>query len=420
MSTSGLSSSSRDRDLNERRPARSAGQVLPLFAIVGAGMLAFMALGLDAAQAFVERRNAQGAADLASLAGARFLPDHPDQAKDAAVAVALANHYVIDREQDVHTPYDGDPERILVTIDSDVDTFFMPILGLFLGGDHSSIDVDARAVAYGGYEESGAGGFAMFALEGCAGGEKSIDISGADGSYVGLVHSNSDIYISGGGHVFSGATTSVCGFHNGDESNTFDPPPATADPVVDPVAVTIADFVCDYPDTVDSINAWSGQPHTHSGDWDLAQDGSWWVSGLKSSRTLKPGTYCSDGAIKLGDSDIGVQIDDVDGNQGVTFASRTQVEISGSNITLVAHELPDLPILFYSEGSDLAIKVSGSGNQLEGIFYAPNGTAEISGQSAFNYTGGIIAWRVKFNGSNGTLSAFPSGGGGGHEIALAE
>ncbi|MFO7530840.1 MAG: hypothetical protein R6W93_00150, partial [Candidatus Limnocylindrales bacterium] len=49
-------------------------------------------------------------------------------------------------------------------------------------------------------------------------------------------------------------------------------------------------------------------------------------------------------------------------------------------------------------------KVSGSGGTWAGLIYAPNGTAEVSGSSNFNFTGGIIGERVKLNGSDATIN----------------
>jgi hypothetical protein len=394
--------------MTPQRVAPGSGQTLPLFALFAPVLLALMALGLDAAQAFVERRNAQGAADLAALAGARFLHDgvtasDQTEARNTALAVAVANGYQASQVT-VTTPYGGDDDRIQVTIDTSVHTFFMPILDLLLPGDYSTLDVGARAVAYGGYTEGGGGQFAILALEGCPSLQKSVDISGSDGLFVGRVHSNSDLYISGSTMDFVGETSYVCGgsgypaFHDGGGSNTFDPPPYLGSVEPDPIALTRADFTCTYT-----------APST--GMWDLTSNGVWWVGGSKDSKTLRAGTYCSrgtSGGIKLSDSDIVIE-DIVSGPGGVTFLAQAYIEVSGSNFQLRPHEHN---VLFYSEGtSDVAIKVSGSGGTWEGYIYAPQGTAEVSGQGNWNYTGGIVAKRVKLNGSNSSINAYEADAG---------
>ena len=283
-----------------------------------------MGLGIDVAQSLVERRDAQGAADLAALAGARHLDDevsYTDQtdARAAAVAVAVANGYSAS-EVTATTPYGGDVSKIRISIDSSVSTYFLPVLDLILPGDHTTINVDAHAVAYGGYEAGGEGGFAVLALEGCPSSQKSAEISGSTTHYVGRVHSNSDLYISGSTNDFDGTTSAVCGsgypaFHNGGGGNAFDPAYAVGTAEPDPLALLRADFTCDFL-----------APST--GAWDLATNGSWWVGGTKSSKTLRAGTYCSrgsSGSIKLSDSDIVIQ-DVVSGPGGVTFLAQTQIE----------------------------------------------------------------------------------------------
>ena len=223
------------RRMTDKHRSGGGGQALTLFALVTPVILAFMALGLDAAHAFLERRDAQGAADLAALAGARFL--HDDVTADRPGERARRSGRDRRRERlrrpaqvTATTPYDGAIDKIRVNIDSDVSTFFMPILDLFAGGDHSTVNVDAHAVAYGGYTEGEGGGFAIFALESCPSLQKSVDISGSTSFYIGKVHSNSDVYISGSDLSITGPTTHSCGsgypsFHDGGGGNTYDPAP---------------------------------------------------------------------------------------------------------------------------------------------------------------------------------------------------
>lgn len=121
----------------------SSGQVLPLFALSLVVLLGLVGLGLDAAQAFVERRDAQGAADLAALSGARSLPGEPVTARADARTIAISNGYD-DAEITVTTPYEGDPSRIKVAIDSKARLNFMPVLGV------DELDVPGAAVAIAG------------------------------------------------------------------------------------------------------------------------------------------------------------------------------------------------------------------------------------------------------------------------------
>ena len=70
-----------------------SGQTLALFAILVPGMLALMALGIDGANIFLEKRDAQGAADLAAVSGAKLLSVGNAAAENLADEVGEANGY---------------------------------------------------------------------------------------------------------------------------------------------------------------------------------------------------------------------------------------------------------------------------------------------------------------------------------------
>ncbi len=367
------------------RCRETSGQTLPFFALVLPALVGLMALGLDSAQIFLERRDAQSAADLAALAGVRSLPDTPTTAMTDAEAIGVAHGYASSEVTPV-TPFGGDVARIEVTINSEVDTYFMGIFG------QPKIAVSARAVAKSDWTEGSAAveGYAIFAMETGCGQEKSVDVSGSNDFFIGRVHSNSDIVTSGSTNDFDGATTYVCGIDDTGGNNTFDPAPQGG--VVEPDPIDLDwDYFCPAP---------PGSGYNNMGsEWDLSVDGPWWVGGTKDSKLLNPGTYCTDDKIKLGDSDI--TIADVNGSNGITFVGQ-KVEISGSNFALLPNQ-DDILFAAYAATDD-AMKVAGSGGDWAGLIYAPNGWAELSGQSngndSFDLAGGIIAQRVKLNGSD--------------------
>ena len=78
------------------------------------GLLALMALGIDAGILFVQHRLAQSAADLAALAGARLLPSDAVGANTRARSIAGANGY--NTGVTVTTPYSGDASQVEVQI----------------------------------------------------------------------------------------------------------------------------------------------------------------------------------------------------------------------------------------------------------------------------------------------------------------
>ena len=382
-----------------------SGQTLPLFAIIVPGLLALMALGMDGAQIFLERRDAQSAADLAALSGVRELPDSATNAKAVAKVVGAANGYQQSQIIPV-SPYNGDSSKIEVTVNSSVSTFFMPILTFFGGGDHTTVAVSARAVAEQEQASPSGGGYAIFALEdSCSGGEvyKTIDWSGSNSNVTGLVHSQSGILMGGSSNTIDGPTTYECHglFQNGGGGNSFNPSPAVADNAP-PVTYTYADYntssVCDFYGPTDD-------------KWDLDSDGSVW----QNSSTLKTGVYCTRAS---GDkAEIVLPRSDVSGE--VTFVAGYAIDISGQNLDLTAH-LDD--ILFFSNGNDdKAITWQGSDGDYTGLIYAPRGTAETSGSSGSTLTGGIVADRVKWGGSDITLiGTIGAGAGSAQKIGLIE
>jgi hypothetical protein len=375
------------------RDRRDRGQSLAFFALVLTLLMGFMALGLDAGNLFIQRRDAQSVADLAALAGARDLPGAPTSARTVALAIAAANGYPTGACPPVvagatcvtvTTPYGLDTRRIEVQILRAVPTFFMPILGV------PTVDVGARAVARA--ESTSTAAHAIFAGRStCPDSEsyKTLDWSGSNINVVGEVHSNEGILVGGSGNSVTGATTYVCTseFDGGGSTNRYTPAAQKVAAQPWPVTYTTADFPCTYP---------TAGPR--SGTWDLSVNGEWWVGGNASLKLLKPGVYCATGPggiIKLGYSGIT--------GSNVTFVATEQVEISGSNFVLTPHTKG---VLIYSQGtSDTAVKISASGGAWAGMIYAPRGTAEVSGSENMTLAGSIVADRVKLNGSNFTITA---------------
>jgi hypothetical protein len=365
------------------RDRRDRGQSLAFFAVALSLLMGFMALGLDAGNLFIQRRDAQSVADLAALAGARDLPGAPTSAKTTALAIAAANGYPTSMVT-ATTPYGGDTRRIEVSIVRAVPTFFMPVLGV------PSVDVGARAVAKA--ESTSVAAHAIFAGRSNCGGidpEKTLDWSGSNIEVVGQVHSNEGTLVGGSNNSVTGSTTYVCTdkFKNEGSGNTYTPAVQKVATQPLPVTYTTADFPCTYP---------TAGPR--SGTWDLSVNGEWWVGGNASLKLLKPGVYCATGPggiIKLGYSGIT--------GSNVTFVATEQVEISGSNFVLTPHTKG---VLIYSQGtSDTAVKISASGGAWAGMIYAPRGTAEVSGSANMTLAGSIVADRVKLNGSNFTITA---------------
>src|SRR5688500_3321121 len=117
-----------------RRTGR--GQTLALFAVLLPGLMAGMALGVDGANLWLRNRDAQSAADLAALAGARLLPLTPtatDRAAATAAARAVAQANGFPTGVTVTTPYVDSSgvshtDHVKVDIASTVNNYFLPVL----------------------------------------------------------------------------------------------------------------------------------------------------------------------------------------------------------------------------------------------------------------------------------------------------
>ncbi|MCJ7584745.1 MAG: pilus assembly protein TadG-related protein, partial [Anaerolineales bacterium] len=132
------------------------GQALILIVLGIVGLVAITGLAIDAGHSFSDRRNAQNAADTASLAAA-LAKINNQNVTSAVFSRAASNGYTSDGIHDTVTvnnpptagcngsngPYAGNSEYIQVIIHSNVDTFFAPIVGV--DQLHNCVDAIARA-----------------------------------------------------------------------------------------------------------------------------------------------------------------------------------------------------------------------------------------------------------------------------------
>jgi hypothetical protein len=394
------------------------GQVLPLFALMLTGLLAFTALGLDAANMYLHRRNAQAVADIAAVAGSKALPGNANKARADALAVADDNGYSSEKVT-VTTPYGGDNTKIEVVIQTNVLTFFWSVLGT------DDVDIGARAVAQHEYSEP-FGGYAIFALaSNCSSSSEPglvIDWSGSSNFVNGSVHSQAGARISGSGNTVPAPNTFTyeCpGRYSEPGTNAGIPPRATPEecpgPFVNSPCLEDRDPPVFYdpatfnqaPNPLCNWTVSSGDMDLSSGSYSATSDtgNRWWNNSGKTQ--LRAGKYCApNGTIKLGDQHV--RATDWADRSGVTFFA-SKVDISGSNANL--HPYDRGVLIFATSDQPDAVKLSGSDGTLSGLIYAPNGTVEVSGSTNTTLTGGFVSYRIKFNGSSlnitGTIGAGP-------------
>ncbi len=162
------------------------GQVLPLLALLLVPLLAFAALGTDAAYLYSQRRLTQNAADAAALAGARELLRRT--ATDTQV-IQVAATYALSNGFPGPIPADAisvqRPDTIRVRLNRNVPLFFLPVLGT------DTLQVNARATAR---ITQTPGEYALLALE---------DLITDPGIYA---NGTTDIYVRGRGPSGRGAS----------------------------------------------------------------------------------------------------------------------------------------------------------------------------------------------------------------------
>lgn len=131
------------------------GQSLIIIALSVVGLIGLVALAIDGGNAFLDRRNAQNAADAAALSAAYAKISSLDYAA-AAQNLATSNGYTNDGVASIVTvanppglgcdgygPYAANDEYIQVIIRSNVDTYFAPVVGI--QQIHNCVEAIARA-----------------------------------------------------------------------------------------------------------------------------------------------------------------------------------------------------------------------------------------------------------------------------------
>jgi hypothetical protein len=390
------------------------GQVLAFLAVVMVVLLGFTALALDGGMLFSDRRDAQNAADSASLAGgsaaAYYMRTNninynaficgtigtlstEASAEIEAINRAASNDYIIDNDFSDHHGVNVTCEiidmgshkdkhfDITTKITRDTTTNFAQLV--YDGPLRNEVEAVTRVyppapLAYGK---------AIIALNesACSGSSNGIVFSGTSTTTVtgGGVWSNGcltgngssfNVTVNDGGVGFAGSSTGTL--------TNINPAPGYIPSVIPEFSTIVAEPDC------------SGLPNRtvpNSGDATL-EPGIYnkikWTGGALS---LNPGLYCITGSQGLNMNGGGVQGD------GVTiFLSTGGVTINGnvSPVDLRAPEetpdpTPAIPgILFYlANGNSSTISITGNSTSFYlGTVYAPDGDLYFSGASGTNPT----------------------------------
>lgn len=199
---------------------KQKGQALVIIAVAMIGLLAIGALSVDASLVMFSRRNAQGAADAAVLAGAYYLTQgmSDSQAQTYALLAAhdngfdTADPHVIEvtyEHPPTSGPYAGDDEYVKVIIKHEITT----TLGSFLFGSTSEDVVEATAQ----YATSSGGLFGGYGMMAVGDSGQGITVTGNSRIYVygaGIFTNSSSsnaVYLSGSGEIHTDGELAAVG-----------------------------------------------------------------------------------------------------------------------------------------------------------------------------------------------------------------
>jgi Flp pilus assembly protein TadG len=335
---------------------RHRGQILIVFALMLPVLIGLVGLGIDSAALYWTRRDMQGVADLAALAGALDLPFDPLAAASAARANALANGF--GGAITVTTPLAGDPSRIEVVITRSVDTYFMGVFGF------ETVTVTARAVAERHPPSDPA---AVFTGGTHCGGSTALTWAASYVQVTGRVHANGTVWWSGNNSTVDGHVGYRCSWSMTGNGNWFAQGPTLTGQRHAPFSFTLADFPCTF---------------SRAGTFDLTTESSVWVGDDPASGQLRPGVYCATGSSAY----LRLVADDVSGN--VTLVSTGRVTVIGERLSLTAfrHDV----LAFADVDTSNALRVVATGGTMTGNLLAPHGTANVTGREYFTLSGSIL------------------------------
>ena len=355
--------------------------------IVAVGMIALVAvsaLAVDLGRVFVERRNAQNAADHAAIAGALAVCEGGD-GRAVALASAASNGFVSDGA-DVVTVREPSARTIEVEIASVQDPGFAGGLGL------SELRVTGNAIAECGAPAT----HAVFAgSTSCA---SALSVPASNASIVGGLHSNRDVSVGGSNNRTFGPFTHVGTFTNGGAGNVFEPPPVAVGTMPYPVSFDVGDYA---PGGAIATQAQSTGQYYDAGNQRI--NNGWLESrGLVSGssvRTLRSGLYFTRGDVDLSPG----------GYAGhVTFVTESgRIMLGGSNIDIRSWVPGGLLLLSDRNAAcgSSAIAISGSASRWRGIASAPRGMVEMSGSDMTSPSGSLLGDEVKISGPRFRIDA---------------
>ncbi len=401
-----------------QKQPREGGQVLVLTALAGSVLVAFLALVLDVGNLYLERRNAQNAADAAALVGAQdyagVVPDvtivAPNAVRDAR-RYAIQNGFVTDSGANNGTwngevrvdvppatgPNAGKADHIEVQIHRQVHGFFTGMLGI-------NLQVLARAVARAKHMSFDAATISLDTSNTSTWvhGTPSVVVVGNVYSRGGITDSgNSNLEVEGYAYARGGF------FGNPPDAKALitnipdllDPkwpaPTALPDPGLS-FNANIGDHPCNppdpvnmciYPGTYDYIEINTGQPIRF-------EPGVYRTTKSQGVQFTSSANAFSTGPVAF--------VVDSPGSFDVA---------GGATLNLYTSKSLSNGILIWTSATGNAVKINGGSNvTLGGTIYAPNASASIGGSAGGTVHGQVVAKDVELDGTSGTAVVYDRNG----------
>jgi len=379
-------------------------------------ILAMAGLLLDSGIAWVNRRDAQTAADTAALAAvkamaANNLADDPAVRHTAAVSAAnamsatngfpagsvscpgqAAAQGVVVNNPPLSGPHTGDNLYVEVIATGAMNTTFARIVG------QNCWLVSARAVAQLIKSVTTTPGSAYPAILAAYGpspcSNKAYDNS-AQFTVYGDVISDSGMHDSSTGTHYNGKITYVANPPNGCGTQTvISGSTTTTSPTAYPVTYTFDTTAHTVKNNVTGSTV--ACTYWFAGGTNLG-NGAWWQGGSSGSGQLNPGVYCATGDIGLsaGSNPVG----------NVTFVGTGKITISAGHVNLTPYWDSMLAYSTSNDPTNTVINFSGSNGQWAGLIFAPSGGVRVSGSGNYAYLAALWGQTVITTGTGWTLDS---------------
>ena len=379
------------------------GQAIVLIALAIVGLVGFSALAIDGGNAYSDRRHAQNAADAAVLSAA-LAKIRGNDWQSAGLYIADNNGYVdtaLNQTVDIHNPpisgpYTGDSEYIQVIIESHVETFFAPVIGV----EQVTNTVEAVAHALPSKPEPIAFGNAMVSLA----------PTECQAYYV---HGTAATEVTGGG-VFVNSDGSEC---NNANSGAFEQQGSAELTAIDGGVSSVGSAVVQDPSLLDPYPPTAGveplselpfiMPTPDCGTTYATRsesiitpghvDASW----LRDNVFLNPGLYCIYGDLVLNSSNT------LEGHDVTLFFVDGGLHINGQGSFLL--DAPDSGefaglLIFLPMDNDSIIILNGDATSVfEGTILAPASEIQINGTgNVGGYSSQIVGYTIDLIGTADT------------------